>query len=123
MGTARLTSPTVDFPTRDECVVGPLLDRWAREQPRRNFLEFSDGCAWTFAEMRTRAQRAAAALRGLGVARGSHVLSWMPNEREAILGWFGANLLGAHHRRVTIHLGQDEREFLAAVATGNVLAT
>jgi crotonobetaine/carnitine-CoA ligase len=27
--------------------------------------------------------------------RGSHVLSWMPNEREAILGWFGANLLGA----------------------------
>jgi len=95
MGTARLTSPTVDFPTRDECVVGPLLDRWAREQPRRNFLEFSDGSAWTFAEMRTRAQRAAAALRGLGVARGSHVLSWMPNEREAILGWFGANLLGA----------------------------
>ena len=83
------------IPPRDECVVGPLLDRWAREQPQRNFLEFSDGTAWTFAEMLTRAQRAAAGLRRLGVARGSHVLSWMPNEREAILGWFGANLLGA----------------------------
>jgi crotonobetaine/carnitine-CoA ligase len=84
-----------DIPRRETCVVGPLLERWAREQPRRNFLEFSDGTAWTFAEMRMRALRAAAGLRALGVTRGSHVLSWMPNEREAILGWFGANLLGA----------------------------
>ena len=83
------------LPPRDACVVGPLLERWARERPQRNFLEFSDGSAWTFADMRARAQRAAAGLRRLGVERGSHVLSWMPNEREAILGWFGANLLGA----------------------------
>ena len=83
------------IPPRDACVVGPLLERWARERPQRNFLEFSDGSAWTFADMRARAQRAAAGLRRLGVERGSHVLSWMPNEREAILGWFGANLLGA----------------------------
>src|ERR1044071_9130270 len=84
-----------EIPTRDTCVVGPLLDRWAREQPQRNFLEFSDGTAWTFAEMRARVLRAAAGLQRLGVTRGAHVLSWMPNEREAILGWFGANLLGA----------------------------
>lgn len=84
-----------EIPRRDTCVVGPLLERWAREQPQRNFLEFSDGTAWTFADMRARALRAAAGLQRLGVTRGSHVLSWMPNEREAILGWFGANLLGA----------------------------
>jgi crotonobetaine/carnitine-CoA ligase len=84
-----------DIPPRDTCVVGPLLERWAREQPQRNFLEFSDGTAWTFAAMRARALRAAAGLQRLGVERGSHVLSWMPNEREVILGWFGANLLGA----------------------------
>jgi carnitine-CoA ligase len=88
-------TPAAGIPPRDTCVVGPLLERWAREQPQRNFLEFSDGTAWTFADMRTRALRAAAGLRRLGVERGSHVLSWMPNEREAILGWFGANLLGA----------------------------
>jgi crotonobetaine/carnitine-CoA ligase len=87
--------PAAEIPPRDTCVVGPLLERWAREQPQRNFLEFSDGTAWTFADMRTRALRAAAGLQHLGVERGSHVLSWMPNEREAILGWFGANLLGA----------------------------
>jgi carnitine-CoA ligase len=84
-----------DMPHRETCVVGPLLERWARERPQRNFLEFSDGTAWTFEAMRARALRAAAGLRALGVERGSHVLSWMPNEREAILGWFGANLLGA----------------------------
>ncbi len=84
-----------DIPRRETCVVGPLLERWAREQPQRNFLEFSDGTAWTFAEMRTRALSAAAGLRELGVERGSHVLSWMPNDRAAIVGWFGANLLGA----------------------------
>ena len=79
-----------------DCVVGPLLERWAREQPQRNFLEFSDGTAWTFADMRSaRAACGRRAARRLGVDRGSHVLSWMPNEREAILGWFGANLLGA----------------------------
>ena len=88
---------TVDpqVPPPSECVVGPLLDRWTRDQPDRNFLEFSDGSAWTFAETRRRAGQAAAGLRSLGVQQGSHVLSWMPNEREAILGWFGANLLGA----------------------------
>ena len=88
---------TVDpqVPPPSECVVGPLLDRWTRDQPDRNFLEFSDGSAWTFAEMRRRAGQAAAGLRSLGVQQGSHVLSWMPNEREAIVGWFGANLLGA----------------------------
>ena len=84
-----------DIPRRETCVVGPLLERWARQQPQRNFLEFSDGTAWTFADVRTRALRAAAGLRALGVERGSHVLSWMPNERAAVLGWFGANLLGA----------------------------
>ncbi len=83
------------IPSREECVVDALLDRWVREQPTRNFLEFRDGTAWTFAETRARAQQAAAGLRSLGVERGSHVLSWLPNEREAILGWFGANLLGA----------------------------
>src|SRR5262247_1313401 len=88
-------TPGSEIPHRETCVVGPLLERWARERPQRNFLEFSDGTAWTFADMRTRALRAAAGLRALGVERGSHVLSWMPNERAAILGWFGANLLGA----------------------------
>ncbi len=83
------------MPARDACVVGPLLERWARERPERPFLEFEDGSAWTFREMRVRTRRAAAGLHALGLRRGDRLLSWMPNRRETVLGWFGANWLGA----------------------------
>jgi crotonobetaine/carnitine-CoA ligase len=83
------------MPGRDACVVGPLLERWARERPERPFLEFEDGGAWSFREMRLRTRRAAAGLHALGLRRGARLLSWMPNRRETVLGWFGSNWLGA----------------------------
>jgi crotonobetaine/carnitine-CoA ligase len=76
-------------------VVGALLQRWARERPDKNFLEFDDGSAWTFADMLQRTRSAAAGLQQLGVRRGSHVLCWLPNSAEAVLTWFAANYLGA----------------------------
>lgn len=84
-----------EIPTRDECVVGPLLERWAREQPEAIFLEFEDGSHWTFGDTLQRTRQAAAGLHSLGVRFGSHVLCWLPNSAEAILTWFGANYLGA----------------------------
>ncbi len=83
------------MPAREECVVAPLLERWARERPERPFLEFDDGTAWSFNEMLARTRRAAAGLQALGLRRGDRLLSWMPNRREAVLGWFAANWLGA----------------------------
>lgn len=83
------------LPARAECVVGPLLERWADERPDATFLEFEDGASWTFSLTLDLTRRAAAGLRRLGVRQGSHVLSWMPNAPEAILAWFGANYLGA----------------------------
>jgi len=82
-------------PTREDCVVGPLLERWARDQPETIFLEFEDGTYWTFAETLLRTRQAAAGLQALGIRYGSHVLCWLPNSAEAILTWFGANYLGA----------------------------
>ena len=96
-----VNSPGMDdprrIPGRTECVVGELLRRWARERPTHPFLEFEDGTTWSFAETLDRVQRAAGALRSLGVRQGSHVLCWMPNRREAVLGWLAANYLGAVH--------------------------
>ncbi|HET6564250.1 MAG TPA: AMP-binding protein, partial [Xanthomonadales bacterium] len=83
------------IPRREDCVVGALLERWAREQPEKTFLEFGEGESWTFAEMLQRTRVAAAGLQGLGVKRGSHVLCWLPNSAEAVLAWFAANYLGA----------------------------
>lgn len=88
---------TARIPSRAECVVGELLRRWAAERPEYPFLEFEDHSVWTFAETLDRVQRAAGGLHRLGVRQGSHVLCWMPNRREAVLGWLAANYLGAVH--------------------------
>jgi crotonobetaine/carnitine-CoA ligase len=72
-----------------------MLERWAHGTPEKVFLVFADGEAWSFAETRSRARRAAAGLQALGVGRGDHVLSWQPNGKQAITTWFGLNFLGA----------------------------
>jgi crotonobetaine/carnitine-CoA ligase len=56
---------------------------------------FHSGESWTWAETLDMTRRAAAALQALGVAKGDHVLSWQPNNKEALLTWFGLNYLGA----------------------------
>ena len=81
--------------SREQCVLGPLLEARAREAPDAPFLIFEDGEAWTFSATLDRTRRAAAGLRALGVKPGSHVLCWLPNSRETVLTWFGANYLGA----------------------------
>ncbi len=102
------------LPGREQCVVGALLHRWASERPERHFLEFTDGTSWTFAQTLERVKRAAGGLDRLGVARGAHVLSWLPNVREAVLGWFGANYLGAVH--VPLNTGYRGRLLQHAIA-------
>lgn len=83
------------IPPFDACVVPEMLKRQAREKPEQVFAIFEDGEQWTYAETLSRARRAAAGFRALGVGRGDHVLSWLPNGKEAILTWFGLNMLGA----------------------------
>jgi crotonobetaine/carnitine-CoA ligase len=83
------------IPSRDQCVVSALLEKWADQRPNKTFLEFEDGSCWTFAEALEQTRHAAFGLRGLGVEHGSHVLCWLPNSKEAVLTWFGANYLGA----------------------------
>ncbi|MDF1730067.1 MAG: AMP-binding protein [Minwuia sp.] len=83
------------IPTADECVVPAMLRRRAESQPDETFVIFEDGETWSYAEALQRVLRAAAGLRALGVRQGDHVLSWQPNGREAVLTWFGLNMLGA----------------------------
>lgn len=82
-------------PERNQCVLGALLEKWSRERPDDVFLLFEDDSHWTFAETLEYTRRAAAGLYELGVDYGSHVLCWLPNSKETILCWFGANYLGA----------------------------
>jgi crotonobetaine/carnitine-CoA ligase len=83
------------IPSREECVLGYQLERWAAERPDHTAFIFHTGERWTWAETLERTRRAAAAFAELGVSKGDHVLSWQPNGAEAILTWFGLNYLGA----------------------------
>ncbi len=53
------------------------------------------GVSYAYAELRTRALRAATALRELGVAAGEPVLIMLPNRIEMVDVWIGLSLLGA----------------------------
>lgn len=83
------------MPARDVCVLGNQLERWAREKPGEVAFMFHGGEQWTWAAALELTRRAARGLRNMGVKKGDHVLSWQPNNREAVITWFGLNYLGA----------------------------
>ncbi len=83
------------MPARDVCVLGYQLERWANERPDDVAFIFYGGETWTWSRALELTRRAARGLRALGVKKGDHVLSWQPNNREAVLTWFALNYLGA----------------------------
>ncbi len=83
------------MPAREVCVLGYLLERWAREKPDETAVIFHGGETWSWADALALTRRAAKGLRDMGVKKGDHVLSWQPNNREAVLTWFALNYLGA----------------------------
>jgi crotonobetaine/carnitine-CoA ligase len=83
------------MPEPEHCVLGYQLERWARERPQQTAVIFHGGESWTWSETLDKTRRTARALSELGVSKGDHVLSWQPNNHEALLTWFGLNYLGA----------------------------
>ncbi|VTU33543.1 Long-chain-fatty-acid--CoA ligase [Variovorax sp. SRS16] len=82
-------------PPADRCVLRPVLERWAADRPDQVFARFEDGGEWTYAQTLKVAREAAAGLASIGVEGGDNVMSWLPNGRDALRVWFGANHLGA----------------------------
>ena len=109
------------IPQRDQCVVGALLEKWSKERPDDVFLLFEDDSSWTFAETLDYTRRAAAGLQDLGIDYGSHVLCWLPNSKETILTWFGANYLGATFVPVNTAYRGNLLEHVIALSDANVL--
>ena len=99
MGAAVMTSEAksegAGVPSPERCVIGSMLDHWARETPDAIFALFDDGNSWTFRETQRRVHAAAAGLRGLGVGQGDLVLTWLPNGPAALVAWFATTVLGA----------------------------
>lgn len=84
-----------EMPEAEFCTLGRMLERTATQRPDKIFVVFEDGSELTYAEMLAETQRCSLALRELGVKKGDHVLAWLPNGREMLTVWFGANYIGA----------------------------
>jgi crotonobetaine/carnitine-CoA ligase len=85
----------VQSPTSQMCVLPSVLARWADEQADAVFAVLPGGETWTYGEFRTRVLARAAGLRRAGVQAKERVLSWGPNDGEALVTWFAVNELGA----------------------------
>ena len=83
------------IPAPDVCVLRPMLERWAAEQPEKVFARFEDGTEWTYAQTLEITRRTAVGFQALGVRHGENVHSWLPNGPDAIRVWFGLNYIGA----------------------------
>jgi len=71
-----------------------FLRRTAREFPHREAIVF-EGCRLDYAQLDGLADRTAAALRGLGVGRGSRVAIQLPNLPQTVYAYYGALRAGA----------------------------
>lgn len=91
---------------------GELFWRAAALYPDKVAIEQGDA-ALTYAELESRTQRAAAMLRGLGIARGDKVLLLMPNDYRFVESLFGAIRLGAVAVPLNIKLGDDRLAYIA----------
>jgi carnitine-CoA ligase len=83
------------IPERGECVQSYQIERWAREKSDKIAIVFYGGETWSWQKTLEMTRRAAKGFRDLGVKKGDHVLSWQPNNKEALVTWFGLNYLGA----------------------------
>lgn len=83
------------IPDREACVLAYQLEGLSRKKPDDIAIIFKNGETWTWHQTLELTQRAAQGLSNNGVKKGDHVLSWQPNNREAVLTWFGLNYLGA----------------------------
>ena len=82
-------------PPAELCVIRPLLEQRAADEPHTTYVIGPDGAPWTYAAFRVSVVRTANAVRALGVRQGDHVVSWLPNGMDALRLWFGLNCLGA----------------------------
>ena len=82
-------------PAPQDCVLRPVLEKFAAAQPDKVFARFADGSEWTYRHTLDVVRRTAAGLQALGVRQGENVHVWLPNGPDAIRVWFAINYLGA----------------------------
>lgn len=97
-----------------------ILRARAEATPDAPFLTFQ-GAQSTYADALQRAERCAAALASLGVAKGDKVALMLPNSLEILDLWFGTSLLGAVMVPVNTGLKGDGLRYIVEHSEADVL--
>lgn len=100
--------------------VGGVLDRAVRLVPDRPAL-VDRTRRYTYAELDRAANRAARAMRELGVGPGVRVAASLPNRTEIVVAFLGAMRLGAVWLGIPTALAPPEKAYLLADSGGQVL--
>jgi acyl-CoA synthetase (AMP-forming)/AMP-acid ligase II len=100
---------------RGELVIGDIFRNAARAVPGRTAAVLGDG-AITFGELELGARHLAAALPGLGVARGDRVVVWSDTSLDAVVLFAALAEAGAVFAPVGASLGIDEAAEVAGAA-------
>ena len=105
---------------RRPLTVGDVLAPALTQDPTREALVGADR-RFTYEQLDRAADRAAAALHGLGVGRGDVVAVSLPNETDVVVGFHAALRLGAVWLGVNRNLAPPEKRFVLADAGARVL--
>lgn len=81
-------------PPTEDTVLGPMLEKRARQHPDRVYAVFEGGTEWTYAETLAQTRRTAAGLQALGLKQGDTFLIALPNGPDVLRVWFAANYIG-----------------------------
>lgn len=100
--------------------VARVLDRALADDPDRDAL-VTRGGRLTYAQLDAQADRAARALRELGVAPGDRVTASLPNELDVVVAFHGVMRLGAVWVGVNRNLAPPEKRWLLADSGATVL--
>ena len=109
------------MPEREDCVLGALLEKGARQSPERVFALFEDGLEWTYAETLELAFQWARGLQQLGLNRQDSVLVWLPNGPDILRSWFALSCLGAVYAPVNLAYRGDLLEHVIANSGARIM--
>lgn len=105
-----------DVPPSIACVLDPVL----AEDPDREAL-VTRSARLSYAELDRLANRAAGALRGLGIAAGDRIAASLPNDVDVVVAFHGAMRLGAVWVGVNRALAPPEKRFLLSDSSASLL--
>ncbi len=102
--------------------IAELWKERARRFAGKTYLHFRER-AWSYAEMKLQAEKAAGLMKSLGAQKGEHIAVLVPNSPEFLFLWFGAMLGGFTAVTINTLLKAEELSYIIDDCDARILMT